>query len=58
MKAAILQAQDHVCLACQQSLNEVEFDHIQALAFFGDNAPDNWAALCARPATARRPARS
>ena len=46
LKKQILEAQGFVCLSCDRSLFEVEFDHVVPLGLMGDNKPGNWAALC------------
>lgn len=44
----ICEAQGYCCAECGTPLvpGHYEFDHIQALEHDGDNAPDNWRALC------------
>ena len=48
---AICEAQGYCCAECGKPLvpGHYEFDHIQALEHDGDNAPDNWRALCTSP---------
>ncbi|MEQ1809150.1 MAG: HNH endonuclease signature motif containing protein [Terricaulis sp.] len=46
LKRMILEAQHGQCLACGATLGDVEFDHVIPLGLGGDNAPDNWAAVC------------
>lgn len=46
LKRLILEAQSGCCLACGATLGDVEFDHVIPLGLGGDNAPDNWAAVC------------
>lgn len=50
-RAELVLAQDGRCAMCGNKLQpgHIEFDHIQALEHDGDNAPDNWRALCASP---------
>lgn len=47
-RAEIVAAQHDCCAECGNPLvpGHYEFDHIQALEHDGDNAPDNWRALC------------
>ncbi len=47
----ICEAQGYCCAECGDPLvpGHYEFDHIQALEHDGDNAPDNWRALCTSP---------
>lgn len=47
----IVEAQGYCCAECGEPLRpgHYEFDHIQALEHDGDNAPDNWRALCTSP---------
>lgn len=50
-RAEIVLAQDGRCTECGNKLQpgHFEFDHIQALEHDGDNAPDNWRAICTSP---------
>lgn len=48
LRRAILEAQEDRCLGCGAGFGEAEFDHVIPLGLGGDNAPDNWAALCGR----------
>lgn len=47
----IVLAQDGRCSMCGNKLvnGHYEFDHIQALEHDGDNAADNWRAICVSP---------
>jgi 5-methylcytosine-specific restriction protein A len=47
----IVAAQGNRCAMCGNSLvpGHFEFDHTQALEHDGDNAADNWRALCTSP---------
>lgn len=47
-RQAITQRQDGCCADCGRPLvpGHYDFDHIQALEHDGDNADDNWQALC------------
>lgn len=47
----ICEAQGYRCSECGKPLiaGHYEFDHIQALEHDGDNASDNWRALCTSP---------
>lgn len=47
----IVLAQDGRCTMCGNKLvaGHYEFDHIQALEHDGDNAADNWRAICTSP---------
>jgi 5-methylcytosine-specific restriction endonuclease McrA len=47
----IVARQNGLCAMCHRPLvpGHFEFDHIQALEHDGDNAPDNWRALCFSP---------
>lgn len=50
-RVEIILAQDGRCSMCGNKLvpGHIDFDHIQALEHDGDNAPDNWRALCTSP---------
>jgi 5-methylcytosine-specific restriction endonuclease McrA len=50
-RAELVLAQGGRCAMCGNKLQpgHIEFDHIQALEHDGDNAPDNWRAICASP---------
>ena len=47
----ICERQGYCCAECGKPLvpGHYEFDHIQALEHDGDNASDNWQALCTSP---------
>jgi 5-methylcytosine-specific restriction protein A len=47
----IVKDQDEKCAECGTPLisGHYEFDHIQALEHDGDNARDNWRAICTSP---------
>lgn len=47
----IVQRQNNCCSMCGNPLvpGHFEFDHIQALEHDGDNADDNWRAICFSP---------
>jgi hypothetical protein len=47
LRLKILEVQQHRCFACEEALEDVEFDHVIPLAMGGLNNLDNWAALCA-----------
>lgn len=46
LKRRILESQQGCCLSCGKELGLVEFDHVIPLGLGGDNAADNWAAVC------------
>lgn len=50
-RAEIVAGQGGRCAECGNPLiaGHYDFDHIQALEHDGDNAPDNWRALCSSP---------
>lgn len=50
-REAIVLRQDNRCSMCGNPLiaGHFEFDHIQALEHDGDNADDNWRAICTSP---------
>lgn len=50
-RAEIVAGQGNRCAMCGNALvaGHFEFDHIQALEHDGDNAPDNWRAICTSP---------
>lgn len=50
-RAEIVLAQGGRCPECGNKLQpgHFEFDHIQALEHDGDNAADNWRAICTSP---------
>ncbi len=50
-KAEVLRRQKDRCADCGKALVSglYQFDHIQALEHGGDNAMDNWRALCTKP---------
>jgi 5-methylcytosine-specific restriction endonuclease McrA len=47
----IVRRQGGCCTMCGKALvpSQYEFDHIQALEHDGDNAADNWRAICFSP---------
>jgi 5-methylcytosine-specific restriction protein A len=47
-RKAIVESQNNCCAMCGHELipGHYEFDHICALVHDGDNASDNWQALC------------
>jgi 5-methylcytosine-specific restriction protein A len=50
-RGEIVESQGYCCAECGEPLvpGHYEFDHTQALEHDGDNAPDNWQALCTSP---------
>lgn len=50
-RGEIVAAQGGLCPMCGRALvqGHYEFDHIQALEHDGDNATDNWRAICTSP---------
>lgn len=50
-RVELVLSQDGRCAICGEKLHpgNIEFDHIQALEHDGDNAADNWRALCTSP---------
>lgn len=50
-RAELVLAQGGRCPMCGNKLQpgHIEFDHIQALEHGGDNAADNWRAICTSP---------
>lgn len=50
-RVELVLSQDGRCAMCGDKLRpgNIEYDHVQALVHGGDNAPDNWRAICADP---------